>query len=430
MGLRKVYEAALSYRDNSVLPYTGTMWHGELIVPPKHYKETAASSGSSPGMLWSSQAPRSVLGAPVIGNGPGGVTRYCNRPISFASITSQIEWPSWNIKRWVVDGDSGTEFQQLCGGVASWSELNTSFNVNNFYGAQTSMNISQLYGRFVLEPPSSFWRIGNPWDAHAAVQLDAETMVLTGKYLDGASVNGGVGTGIGDIAVDSVAKRVWVRKSFNNAGEIEAWYYDFNNPSTAQYLHSIWAPNATNGIVLSSDGYLFVMDVQDWIILYDYDGNLHSSFRQPRPYPCPGGVAWTWDDLYRRLLRVTGTPDAVDGACTMKVEGYYPIPTADSLTPPIPRQVPRKGRRIYVVSRLVGTGAEPVGSVPATLKLNGVAVASGRTDDKGDALLQVVIPAPGTTQVEVDVDVDTSEQVARSIPGVSDAPDLDFEFGG
>lgn len=363
MGLVRCFEAEdpIAYRlwdGESAAPY-----NAYLITPPRLYAEEIRPAVGRPGALWGGADPN----------------RWGPSSIGFFAATSHIWWPSWGAGRWKLDGQYGRALARQSGGTAT--------------GA-----LAVTYGLFAVEPSGAVWEFaGHPiLDANGAVLMDVDTMQVTPQIIRPEDFAGHAGDAMADVAVDRAADRVWIRWGANNVGQVSVYRL-----STHALLHEIWAPNKTNGLVLSHDGFVYVADVLDWLCVYDYDGRLHGAMRNPRLVSQPGGVCYGWDAYYRRLLRLEGTPVAADGASTLRVEAFYPVPQAALLSPPIPRQVPRAGRRIYVLSRAVGEGAEPI--VGRVAKLSGGVTAAGSTDRHGDAAIPVTPPAAGALEVEVSI---------------------------
>ncbi len=409
MGLRKVFETPVDYREGESCYFASGGGAGEGGIADTRYWDAKFGPwltkeeiipGLRPGWLWFADQQRTVLKQ-------DGETRSIPNGICFGANVNQMCWPSWNVTMWIFNGRTGEKFQRLAQG-ESWEEP----DADTFYdlmppdanggGLRTAM-----FDHFAsVDASGLLWQFGNTtpiWWSHAAVQRDPFTLDLTGRYIDAFPDHYGVTHGsISDMAYDSVAKILWVRWFGDVTGRVEVWSYDIANPAGRTWLHDIYTPNETNGLSLTSDGYIFAADSKDWVVLYDYDGRYHSAFIEPRPASCPNGVTWAWDRIYKRLLRVAGTPsDPTTGRSTMKVEGFFPIPANDSLTAPIPRKVPRKNRRITVLSRLVGEGCEAIGSAPIFVKVNTVSVTTSRTDGDGDAIIPITPAATGAITVEV-----------------------------
>lgn len=371
-----------------------------LISAPRLYQEELACFNStySPGILYVTP----------------GANPYGSTVINFFSVLTTVAWPSWGTARWRFDGQAG----HLLG-------------VDHFTTAFSSGAI--VFDQMTSEPNGSLWWFGQHADAYHSgpVQVDPVTFGPPGgtwgtspypasSFLD---KNGGATIGYADFAIDRAGDRLFARWLTSNVGEVSIYRL-----STLAYLTSIYTPNKTCGVVLTHDGFVYVADEADWLCVYDYNGVFQNAFRNPRrsDYGAAvasgfgSGVAYGWDRYYKRILFVGATPNAADGACKMRIWGYYPVPDAAGVTPPLPRQVPRAGRRVYVVSHCYGEGAEPLASRSATA--TGADVGSAVTDREGDAVVAVTASAAGTLPVEISVDVnvtpaDAAETDAASVAG-------------
>jgi hypothetical protein len=363
MGLLRCFEAEdlLEYQlwDGSA----DASYNAYLITPPRIYAEEIRPTTGRPGALWGGADPN----------------RWGPSSISFFAVTSQVRWPSWGAGRWKLDGRFGRKLERLSGATA--------------FG---QMGVTT--GLLSVEPAGAVWEFaGHPFiDANGAVLMDVDTMTVTSQLIRPEDFAGHAAGAMVDFAVDRAADRVWIRWLTNNVGQVSVYRL-----STRELLHEIWAPNQTNGVVLTHDGFVYVVDVLDWLCVYDYEGRLHGAMRHPRLVSHPGGVCYGWDAYYRRLLRLEGTPVAVDGASTLRVEAFYPVPQAALLSPPVPRQVPRAGRRVYVLSRAVGEGAEPI--VGRAAQLGGDVAGAGSSDHQGDVVVAVTPAASGPLEVEVKI---------------------------
>lgn len=358
MGLRKSFDAAdpVSYRlaaDIDPVIYGEITFHPELTTPPRVYGEELSALGA----VWGGRD----------GN------RYGPSTFSVLGTTNQIYWPSWGINRWRFDGQAGRLLER-----------------------QTDVALSAVIAtnpRFAVEPSGALWWWGTPYYPAYASALDGDTFAAAGLSVGGADF--GAASGFRDFNVDRAADRVFVRPASNNAGQISIWRL-----STKAKIADIWTPGATKGIVLTHDGYVYVVDELAWLCCYDYDGRLCGALKASRPPASPLGVVYGWDPYYKRLLRVVGTANAPDGASTMRVEGYYPQPEEWTLTPPVPLKVPRKSRPVYSFAHVAGEGGEPMAARRVTFTA-GISSSTVAADANGDGLAQLTPDAAGALLVEV-----------------------------
>lgn len=359
MGLQKCFEAAdlLDYRLWA--NQCSNLYNEYLITPPRIYCEevhAVKAGGTRPGALYASQE-----------DSPAGVS-----VINFVAACDQVCWPSWNVTRWTIDGAEGRKLRRvtLDGAAALSNDL------------------------IAVEPGGSLWWFSGYADAFqgGAVLLNSDTLAATSTKIAYADFGK---TGIEDFAIDRASDRVFVRWLSNNVGQVS-----IHKLSTRELIADIWAPNKTNGIVLTNDGFIYLTDVYGWICVYDFDGNFYGAMKHPAPSGVKGGFSFGWDAYYKRLLYLPGTPCATDGASALRVQGFYPLPSTELLSAPIPLSVPRKNRPIYVFSHLTGIGGEPRGGRPVTI--GGSAPATmARTDPDGDAVFQVTPQNAGQFTVEV-----------------------------
>ncbi len=350
-------------------------YHDELISSPRIYQEQLASMASSykPGVIF--VTPDANVNGPTT--------------IHFLGTTNQVAWPGWNAVRWRFDGQIGA----LLG-------------VDH-----TAFGSGIYYQQMIAGADGSLWWFGALATVYhgGPMQIDPATLAEIGttspypvsSFLD---KHGNNPIDIQDFSIDRGRDRFFVRWSTDYVGEIEVYEL-----STRTYLTSIYAPNETNGVVLTHDGYIYLVDKADWISVYDYAGNSHGSFRNPRRQNYVGGyggIVYGWDRYYKRLLFLGGIQDAADGACKCRIWGYYPVPDAAGVTAPVPRQAPRHGRRVYVFSHAYGEGGEALASRGSTA--TGLDVVSGVTDQDGDAILSLTGGTPGSLSVSIAVDVNTT----------------------
>jgi hypothetical protein len=157
--------------------------------------------------------------------------------------------------------------------------------------------------------------------------------------------------------------------------------HKFSSPYTK--LGEVYTPNASAGVITTVEGFVYLVDELGWIMIYDYDGKFYNAMKNPTPTNLyPGGFLYGWDTFAKRLLFLGGTAVTSEGASTLRVVGYHPLPIGVVVTPPLPRQVPRKNRLISVLSHLSGEGGEPLAAKRgAVTRAEAVAVV---TDKDGD----------------------------------------------
>lgn len=111
----------------------------------------------------------------------------------------------------------------------------------------------------------------------------------------------------------------------------------------------------------------------------------------------------------KRLLRADNTPDAVDGASTLVVKGYRPVPVAVQLTKPVLLDRPVAGRAVRAITRAIGQMGEPVSGLTVVASLS-TANATLRnnaqiTDSDGYAYFDINCISAGQPIITVQVEV-------------------------
>lgn len=385
MGLRKCFQAVdlQKYRGprglvgiNPTVLY-GEKYYNELITSPRYYYEELfcyETSGATPGVIWVERE-----------NNP-----YGDFVIKHFAIVAQVNWPSWATVVWKYDAQYGHLLEIMRYGTAG------------FEGEGTI-----VYDFMCYSPDGGLWWFGPHADAYHGGPLAVSTATFAAITENSFQIDeweaalGRSLVGVSDFNVDRGRDRIWFRWMTNNVGQVSLYKL-----STKEHLADLWTPNQTAGIVCCRDGWTYIKDVCDWICIYDYDGTYFSSFRHPRREPyfgAGGGVAWGWDQYYRRLLMCAAVANSTDGACRNRVKGYYPNPEPQFLTDVVPRQAPRAGRKTVIFSHLGGEGLEPIGSRRATFS-GPPGAQSTATDNEGDAINTVVPAASGSLHVGLTVD--------------------------
>jgi hypothetical protein len=115
------------------------------------------------------------------------------------------------------------------------------------------------------------------------------------------------------------------------------------------------------------------------------------------------GFAITFDTRRKRVVVFRWRTPAADGACRNQLEFYYPMVNAARLLPPVPVTSLRTGRRITLVSHLVGDAGE--GLTPYIVNGELVEPVSGRlvtpftnTEQSGRAAFQYQAPYEPCTE--------------------------------
>ena len=361
--------------DNTTHNHEFIYYHPELVTPPRIYPEEPQSfsgNGYKLGCLWSVNEPTL--------NGP---TTLC-----FLSVLRKYHWPSWDIRVWKMDGKTG-------------SFLSSKLGASVF--GDDSPGIT--YGAITWEPQGHLWEYAGhvAVDGLGAVQLDPATLgPVAGTNILPAAFPGHESDSIQEFAIDRRPgfDRMFIRWSSDRVGQVRVY-----KASTLEELTQVYACAQVQQLLVTNDGFLYVMDVAGWLHVYNFEGAYHGSVRHPQNETYPGGVAWGWDGQYKRLLRVAGTANESNGGSTLKIEGFYPVPEVTFLSPAIPRQVPRKGRTFYSLAHLCGEGGEPIAG--RAVVVTGGASGTFFTGPEGDANIRITPTSTDSLELHLEARTDT-----------------------
>ena len=325
----------------------------------------------------------------------------------FASMRC-IEDPGYYFRRWAIDSLSGAVLPQPS---RSWYDDlgNLVASVDDgFYAASVDMDENSQATVEVGKGAGAAWSTGTIWrfgqdettDYQGPIyaNYDGNSAGLGGAAITHEADYGLTGYAV-DFAIDRAADLVWFRMSADDGGLVRCFQI-----SDKSLVATLYAPNATKAILPTGDGFVFVVDAYDWILLYDYDGAYWGGMRNPLGAIPAGGRCHGWDPTTRRLLELTATASASDGASTLQVRGFYPTPQACYLTKAIPRTIPRKGQTSYFFAHLYGDGGEPITSRPVAVAASvplGITASNVITDAQGDAVTSCTPASTGANDAEM-----------------------------
>lgn len=178
--------------------------------------------------------------------------------------------------------------------------------------------------------------------------------------------------------------------------------------STGEKLRTINTSDAPGYLCPERKGRVFVLGKNKLLLnLINFEtGEIMATWKCPSPAGAKK-VMLSWDVVYRRLLVFGWMPDAENGASLSRVTGYYPLPVATNLCKPIPLKVPRKGRVIPVLTRVIGDAGEPVMSTVVSATATGAGRVSGfgaqLVADSGYAALPIECTDQGVAEVSMSV---------------------------
>lgn len=334
----------------------GSLYNGWLVTPPRIYAE-ALDSGLNFKGVWILPS-ESVAGSGTI----------------YASAwMRQIYWPGWAVKTHKWDAASG-KYLGFVSGVPAGYYSSAAFQMPD--GTVWSHTVfGEIYQLDIVGTQYGFL-------------FEASSTPAWAKY-------GEPGWSPGPFMVHRAINRCITNSGTGRTLHVREW-------STGTILRSIEPGGYPQQIVGVDDRRAYVLCRSGIMNLIDYsNGRVLSSLRCPvAPTLVPYTVA-TWDKQYNRLLFLTYTPDATDGACTSVIKGFYPVPLATAISEPIPLTPLRKDRESPILVRSWGDAGEPVGTQIKLSSAGDTTVVRGlaQTDGQGDAVFVV----KGTTAGDTDL---------------------------
>jgi hypothetical protein len=365
MGLWHVQTVApcMEYKDNKTCypppgpPQQNWAYNRHLITCPRHYRQTTSDVANffyEPG--------NDLLVAHIILD-----TTY---------------WPGWDARRYEFSPDDGSwlnrdavlsreadTFIGIWG--AAWTAKATMGSFNKIYACRKSeTKIREVFWK-TAEPPENGW-----W-------VDPYTWNPKSTYFY-AVVN----------RVDELLAAIssWTLDCWCNIGTTPRRYAQLRLPNVPGYL------------AYESRNYCWVITKDGIILKADYQiprWEMMSSVQNPTSDA--KGYYITFDTKRKRVVVFRWRQDAADGACQNQIEFYYPMVSPAVLTDPVPVTSLRAGRRIELVSHLIGSAGE--GLTPYTVEGEMVPPVEGRlltpftnTERNGRISLHYQAPDYGCTE--------------------------------
>ncbi len=361
--LEQVYaSAALQYPlwDGVVPTLQYNDW---LVTPPRLYTESVVNLRG----LWS-RRERSADAEAI----------YC-----LLAQNDQYYFPGWNIIEYQWDASTGVFLQRIDRSVVALTTV-----------AVTSSPYGHLYRKSSL--------------VDAIYQIDPESfedLTLISRYNDlnwkyGAQES----STVGPFMIDAVADRAVLNTSLNSSTGVSV-----HRVSTRETLiYNIRTAGLIQDIQAAAPGLCYVVHTNGVVTLLNYLlGAVLGVFRASAS--ATGGTSkLAFDPVYTRVMVCDKTADATDGAATINVEAFRPIPVPVALTPPIPLRAPRAGRQVPLLVRAYGDTGEGVGGVVVSATETGsgtLLAASSPTDEYGYARLNESCDATGTSQINASATV-------------------------
>lgn len=259
----------------------------------------------------------------------------CNRRID--------PWPSW--------GTGVCQFDGVTGAFDGWVEGWGGAGGAGGGGIGGHITVSEI----VTDAQGNIWG----WDRNLIFKkLNPLTNIWedTGKWYNFFGANIGSFRGSSSpYVIDLVADRYVTRLGADSANSLSICEY-----STGDFLYRVYVCGRVDGLfaadnrrayAVADDGVMTVFDYVTGQVLGAFDSGISDA----------GNEAWSWDPIYRRILHCPKVPDTLpDGHCNIRVYGYYPVPLAVGMTPPIPLKTPRKGVTVPVYCRVYGGAGEGI----------------------------------------------------------------------
>ena len=175
-----------------------------------------------------------------------------------------------------------------------------------------------------------------------------------------------------------------------------------------KFRYEILLPSLGVAICLQDKSRCYIFMSNRTVMLFDYErGEVLGVGRIPpsiagKNYWNNRDVVFSWDDTYRRILIAEQVPDNPDGSCATRVRGYRFVESPNRITKPIPLRVPRKGRTIPVLVKVVNEMNAGIGgfAIDCTISGDGSLIGVPLTTHDGEAFIQVA--CEGDDQVDED----------------------------
>lgn len=368
MALEHVYTSA---------PLEYTLWdgvepalfyHPELVEPPRLYTESVQFLRG----LWTRR--KRTLEAEAV--------------YSLLTAEDQIYFPGWGITEWQWDAQSGAFLGRIDRGLSGEGPIEIT----------TRVVTSSPYGHLYKQSQS----------LDAISEIDPESFEVIKLISEGGTLNWTYGaeesSTVGPFMIDPVADLAVLHTSLNSNTGVSIHRLSTRetltyNIRTAGMIQDIQAETPGTCFVVHTNGVVTVLDYAQGQVLGVIRASASASLWDAK---------LAWDPVHRRVIVCEKTADAADGAATIHVEGYRPVPVPVALTPPIPLRAPRAGRTVPVLVRAYGDAGEGVGGVVVQAAETGdgtLLAASAASDEHGYATFNEFCDAEGSTQVEASATV-------------------------
>lgn len=354
--------------QSEVVPYE--LWDGVespyppgesyLITPPRIYRET----------VWILLFPFTTRQFSV---GAENTVKIC----ALASTISFTEGNS--VRFWSFDGVSGAFKSRL-----------------KFGGGFSQANISSMSMSLAGQPYAS---TGSTIRA-----MDEDTLQPTGIEYPPTHWSTTYGFAPYFFGIDEFSDLIVMLGTDNQENDVSV-----HRISTGALVRKVKVCGSVGAIAMESVGRAYVVHSNGVVSVIDYlVGEVVGILRIPGLANLAHAYIVTWDPVYKRILLVIRTPDATDGASTIRVLGYSNLPVVTNLTPPLPLRALRAGRDVPVIVRAYGDAGEPIPSVEIGMTEVGAGIvqpASRTTDGIGYAQFNLNCAGEGASALDAQTTV-------------------------
>lgn len=331
-----------------------------LITPPRIYRET----------VWILLFPFTTRQFSV---GAENTVKLC-------AIVDTINYTEGNfIRFWSFDGVSGAFKSRL-----------------EFGGGFSAINIHAMSMSLAGQP---YARTGSTLRA-----MDQDTLQPTGVEYPPSHWSATYGFSPTFFGIDEFNDLIVMQGSDNQDNDVSV-----HRISTGTLVRKIKVGGNLGAIAMESVGRAYAVHTNGVVSVIDYlAGAVVGILRIPGLANSAYVNIVTWDPVYKRILLVIRTPDATDGASTIRVLGYSNLPVVTNLTPPLPLRALRAGRDVPVIVRAYGDAGEPIPSVEIGMTEVGAGIvqpASRTTDGVGYAQFNLNCAGEGASALDAQTTV-------------------------
>jgi hypothetical protein len=267
----------------------------------------------------------------------------------------------------------------------------------DFWNFLTTQSIQQMRD-------GSVWALTSSLNLY---KLDPESFAFTGQSYTVAEINGGENTNVRGFTLDEPNNRVVIATWDRPNDEVTV-----RELSTGNVLHRVRVAGIVEHIFPEDGTRVYVMSKSGLLTLVDYaSGEPLGVFKVALDPPADNSsnqIKVAWDRFLHRILVISHTAEATDGASTTQIKGYFPQPLPAGITDPLPLVMPIKGRSVPILTHVYGEAGEPISGKPVTATFTGPATSNTTvkgTDGFGDALFPTTATDAGLATINFSVEV-------------------------